>query len=398
MHILMLSDVYFPRINGVSTSIQTFRREMTELDHRITLVVPEYPVAVDDDDDVIRVPARYLPLDPEDRLLKWKPLMALLPVIQARGPIDLVHIQTPFVMHYAGIRLAKALNTPVIETYHTYFEEYLYHYLPFFTRGALRALARKFSRSQCNQVNSVIVPSSPIAEAMQRYGVETPLQIIPTGIDFGRFSGGDGAAFRQRHGIDEGRPVILNVSRVAHEKNIDFLLRMFRLVLKKQPDTLFMLAGEGPALGHLQKLAKQLGIQDSMRFFGYMDRNTELLDCYAAADVFVFASRTETQGLVLLEAMALGTPVVSTAVLGTKDVLQDQHGALIAEDDLGNFSDRVLQVLGNPVLRQHLSDSGRLYVQNWSAREMAQRQLGFYQEVLSRHAPLAGKRSAVLAV
>jgi glycosyltransferase involved in cell wall biosynthesis len=132
---------------------------------------------------------------------------------------------------------------------------------------------------------------------------------------------------------------------VAFEKNIDFLLRTFVRVLTRQPDALFVIAGEGPALAHLNRLARELGIQDAVRFIGYLDRSTELPDCYAAGDAFVFASRTETQGLVLLEAMAQGTPVVSTAELGTRSILTSDCGAFVVPEQEEAFAAAVMQAL-----------------------------------------------------
>ena len=170
----------------------------------------------------------------------------------------------------------------------------------------MRAAARRFSRAQCNDLDAVVVPSRAMRDVLHDYGVHVPVEIIPTGIELERLSGGDGAAFRQRHGIAPQRPVLVHVGRVAYEKNIDFLLRMLTRVRAAIPGVLLVIAGEGPARGHLQRLASQLGLERNMLFLGYLDRRNALLDCYCAGDAFVFASRTETQGLVLLEAMALG--------------------------------------------------------------------------------------------
>ena len=159
------------------------------------------------------------------------------------------------------------------------------------------------------------------------------------------FEGGDGAAFRSHHGIAPDRPVMLLVGRVAHEKNIGFLLRVLAEVRRSVPNVLFIIAGEGPALPALQREAGRDGLAANTLFVGYLDRRGALLDCYRAADVFVFASRTETQGLVLLESLALGVPVVSTAVLGTKEVLRNAAGAIVVAEDVTEFAAAVVEVL-----------------------------------------------------
>jgi glycosyltransferase involved in cell wall biosynthesis len=178
------------------------------------------------------------------------------------------------------------------------------------------------------------------------------------------------------------RPVMLYVGRVAYEKNIGFLLRMTEALRKKQPDVLLMVTGEGPAEHSLHQQARELQLQDNVKFIGYLDRNTELNACYRAADLFVFSSKTETQGLVLLEAMAQGLPVVALAELGTKSILIEGEGALIAPEDEAVFADKVYGLLGNSDKRRELGETARKYaMQRWSSRTQAERMLQFYRQL-----------------
>jgi 1,2-diacylglycerol 3-alpha-glucosyltransferase len=380
----MITDVYFPRVNGVSTSIRTFIAELENQGHKVTLIAPLYTVEDDLDDgpgEVIRIPSRKVPFDPEDRLMKRR-LLDLQVVHLGSRSFDMLHIHTPFVAHYAGISLARKLGLPVVETFHTYFEEYLYHYLRFLPRSWLRWAARRFTRSQSAVLDAMVVPSVLMKEVLLDYGVERPLHVIPTGLDKSRFEGGDGALFRRTHGIEDGRPVLCHVGRSAHEKNIDFLLEMLVLVRKQVPGVLLVLAGEGPARAHLEARSKTLGLGGNVLFVDYLDRDTELKDCYRSGDAFVFSSRTETQGLVLLEAMALGVPVVSTAVLGTVDILQHGKGALVPEDELEDFASKVVRMLGDSALRSQKSREAVEYARSWSAEEMNQRMYELYIEVV----------------
>ena len=381
MKILMVSDVYFPRVNGVSTSIQTFRRELATLGHEVDLIAPAYPSRYAEDSHTLRVPSRFVPLDPEDRMMKPGDMRALLPRLREKR-YDLVHIQTPFVAHYVGIEIADALAVPRVETYHTFFEEYLFHYVPVLPKSMLRALSRRFSRTQCNRMNALIVPSSAMRDKLAEYGVQVPMHVIPTGIPMAEFSGGDGAVFRAKHGIEMGRPMLLFVGRVAHEKNIDFLVRALEQAIVLIPGLLLTIAGEGPALASLRKLVAKRNLQDHVLFVGYLDRRTALLDCYRSADAFVFASRTETQGLVLLEAMALGVPVISTAVMGTRDVVGPGRGALVPEDNETDFARNVVKLMNDPTLRARLGADGRIYAAEWNAGALAGRLADAYREVI----------------
>jgi glycosyltransferase involved in cell wall biosynthesis len=327
-------------------------------------------------------------MDPEDRLMKSAKIHALLPQLRERQ-FDIVHIQTPFVAHYAGIKLARNLNIPTIETYHTFFEEYLYHYVPLLPKFLTRMITRNFSRSQCNAVDAVIVPSTAMSNVLQQYGCRSPIHIAPTGIQMEKFESGIGSRFRAKHGIPEERALLLHVGRVAHEKNIGFLLGMVAQLRKTHPEVLLLICGEGPAKNDLEQQVKRLGLESNVIFVGYLDRETELLDCYRAADIFVFASRTETQGLVLLEAMALGVPVVSTAMMGTIDILSPNRGALVAQENAEDFASKVALLLNDRRLRLSIGDEGREYAKTWSAPATARRVTDIYRGVIDgRKAPL----------
>ena len=385
MKILMISDVYFPRINGVSTSIATYRDELEARGHEVHLIAPDYDgIRTENECRIRRVPARHLPFDPEDRLLKARCVLLEREALRNED-FDLIHIQTPFVAHYLGVKLARELGIPRVETYHTYFEEYLYHYLPFLPKGSTRSLARSLSRRQCNDLDALAVPSQGMLEVLRGYGIRTRAEIIPTGLPAENFTSGSGAAFRARYQIPPQRPVMLYVGRVAFEKNIGFLLQVTARIRQDMPDVLLLIAGEGPAQGQLKAQAAKLGLSNNLLFLGYLDRKTELPDCYRAANVFVFSSCTETQGLVLLEAMAQATPVVALAELGTRDVLQEGLGTLIAAHEVEDFAAKTMSLLQGADFARQLGDRGYEYASGWSAGALAEKMLDFYQRTIEQH-------------
>ncbi len=394
MRVLFISDVYFPRVNGVSTSIRTFRQDLALRDVHTRLVAPHYdcpPEAAPEEQGVLRVPAARVPRDPEDRRMRWRALTRALDALPA-SEFDLVHIHTPFLAHYAGVRFARRANIACIATYHTFFEEYLHHYVPLLPRRLSRRLARSFTRSQCAAVQALIAPSEPMRAVLTGYGVSAPIHVLPTGLAADRFRAGDGRAFRARAGIDAQRPLVTYIGRVAHEKNIGFLVEVFRRVLTSVPEALLVIAGEGPAREALRQQVAHLGLEGQVHFAGYLERDSALLDCYAAADVFVFASRTETQGLVLLEAMAQGVPVVSTAELGTRSILVPGSGALVVPEQQQEFAAAVVRVLSDAGVREELAARGRAYARNWSSAAMARRLAELYAGL---HAAPRAARAAV---
>jgi glycosyltransferase involved in cell wall biosynthesis len=218
-------------------------------------------------------------------------------------------------------------------------------------------------------------------DVLLEYGVSTPIHVLPTGLPADRFTPGDAERFRVQAQIPAGRPLVTYVGRVAHEKNIEFLVKVFVEVRRTVPAAMLVIAGEGPARESLRQMVVRLGLERDVHFAGYLDRNTALLDCYAAANVFVFASRTETQGLVLLEAMAQGAPIVSTAELGTRSVLKAGCGALVVDEKLQPFSAAVTQLLQDESLRNHLAAQGRTYAKTWSSAVMARRLADLYQSL-----------------
>ncbi len=381
MNILIISDVYFPRINGVSTSIQTFKHEFERAGHHVVLIVPEYTGNDQKDASIIRIDSRNIPYDPEDRMMKSSCIRKLIPELKQYN-FDLVHIQTPFVAHYSGVKIAKYLAIPCLITYHTLFEEYLYHYIPIIPKHVLKFFARRFSSHQCNQAQGVIAPSSIIVELLKDYGVKNNIKIIPTGINSKKFATGDGERFRKKFNIAENRKILLNVSRVAFEKNIGLLIDVVNQVKKHIPEIMLVIAGEGPAKSAYMEQAKKLNLDDNIAFVGYLDRNSELIDCYHSADIFVFSSITETQGLVLLESMAAGTPVVSVAAMGTKDILIGCKGAQITNGEIDDFCEKVVSLLNDPHFYQTTKHAAISYAKEWDGTALANKMISFYQELI----------------
>ncbi|MEW6444868.1 MAG: glycosyltransferase [Pseudomonadota bacterium] len=383
MRLLMISDVYFPRVNGVSTSIQTTLAALGHLGHEVTLIAPAYPHPHDDPEYLIRLPSRQVMFDPEDRLIHWRELQRIGQALSDRS-FDLLHIHTPFAAHYAGVRMARKLGIPVVETYHTFFEQYLEHYIPFLPGLLLRLAARRLTVSQGQAVDALISPSLAMRDQLLGYGVRTPIEVIPTGIDLAAWRAPEAPDPRPALDLAPEQPMLLFVGRLAFEKNIEFLIEMFSVVLQERPDACLVLAGEGPAEGRLRKQVERLGIAGQVRFVGYLPRDGALQALYRAANAFVFSSTTETQGLVLIEALALGLPVVAVAEMGTRDIVREGEGCLVAPHEVEGFAHRVLELLGHPHLASQLAARAIIAADEWEEDRVAERLVGFYRKVLAQ--------------
>jgi glycosyltransferase involved in cell wall biosynthesis len=251
----------------------------------------------------------------------------------------------------------------------------------------MRYAARALARHQCNALDAVVVPSQPMAATLRDYGVSAPLHVIPTGLPESQFVRGNGNRFRQTWGIAPERRLALFVGRAAFEKNIGFLLEMTALACRKQPGLMLVIAGEGPALPALRRQAAALGLNDNVRFVGYLARDAGLRDCYAAADVFTFASQTETQGLVLLEAMAIGLPVLAIPALGAAEIIAPGRGAIAAADTPEAFAGQLLALLDQPDKLSAMAGEAVSFAREWDATTQGARLAALYRNLA--RAPVA---------
>ena len=382
MKILFLSDVYFPRVNGVSTSIKVFKNDLKKLGHEVHLICPAYNEK-NTDKTVTTIKSKPIFFDPEDHLMSWTELNKKIEWIK-KQKFDLIHIQTPFIAHYFGKKLAKTLNVPIIETYHTSFEDYLHLYLPILPESFARWLSRNIAKYLCNHCHGIISPSEQLKETLKNYQVTKPIKVVPTGLPDQSFKKTNKYTFRKLYNISPTDPLLLFVGRVAHEKNIDFLLHVYKYIARENKSIKFLITGEGPAFEHIQKLIKKLNLDRSVILTGYLEANNELLNCYASSDLFIFASKTETQGLVLIEAMAQGLPVVALAENGTKSILENNPGAIIAKDDPKEFAKTCLRLLNNKKKLSEMSVKAKKEAkQKWGSVAQTEKLIALYEEVVN---------------
>jgi len=374
--IALVTDTYFPRVNGVSASTLTFAQEFRQLGHEVFVYAPAYP-GQDGDPGVVRFPSRYLWFDPEDRLAR----AGHPPGVEhfLRQGFDVVHTQTPFSLGRAALGWARRSGAVPIHTYHTLFAAYVEHYLRFVPRALSIPLVRWASRRYCNACARIVVPSSAMRAELASYGVDTPIEVIPTGIDLRRFDGRDRWRLRRQLGVPDEAPLLLFMGRVAEEKNIDFLFDVVERLLPRRPELRLWVAGEGPAKARLQRAVAERRLGGAVRFLGYLTRE-DWRDCYAGADLFVFASVTETQGLVVTEAMAADTPVVAVGAMGILDVMREGRGGMVTSLDRDAFASAIERLLGDAAfyaLKRH--EAGE-EAQRWSSRTMAERMLALYAD------------------
>ena len=341
MNILMMTNTYTPFVGGVERSVETFTEEYRRMGHKVVIVAPTYEDMPEREEGVIRIPAiqHFNGTDFSVRL----PIPGMLSSALSDFEPDIVHSHHPYLIGDTARRVAAKHHTPLVFTFHTFYERYT-HYVPG-DSPALKRFTAALSAGYANLVDQVFAPSESVAEELRRRGVVRPIEVVPTGIDYHRFAGGDGRAFRKAAGVSENDFVAGFVSRIAPEKNMVFLCHAVSLFLRKHRQAHFFLIGKGPSEADAKRIFRQEGVDDRLHLFGIL-KGRELVDAYHALDVFAFASHSETQGLVLTEAMAAGVPVVGVDASGVREVVNDySNGRLLPSDDEDAFCDALHWVL-----------------------------------------------------
>jgi glycosyltransferase involved in cell wall biosynthesis len=328
MNILMVTNTFAPHVGGVARSVAAFTAEYQRRGHRVLVVAPEFESQPENEANIVRIPAiqnfngsDFSVVLPVPRFLRSE--------IEDFGP-DVVHSHHPFLLGATAVRVAHFYDRPLVFTHHTRYEQYT-HYVPG-DSPALKRFVIDLATHYANLCESVVAPSESIAKLLQQRGVRAPVIVIPTGVDVGRFAEGEGAAFRAAAGIPVDAFVIGHVGRLAPEKNLSFLADAVIAFLTLHAQVHVLLAGRGPLETQLRRRFEESGLAARLHMAGILD-GRHLANAYDAMDAFVFASKSETQGMVLTEAMAAGTPVIALDAPGVRDVVLDyRNGRLLKED------------------------------------------------------------------
>jgi glycosyltransferase involved in cell wall biosynthesis len=366
-------------LGGVPTAVETIRRELEALGHRVFVVAPAMRGTSDAGRSVIRVSAVPAPTYPDFAL----PLPAGRRLRERLLGLDLDvwHAHHPFLLGATARRLARAARRPLVFTYHTLYDEYA-HYVPL-PRAAVARCAIAWGRRFANAADLVLAPSDFVAARLRAQGVSRPVRVLPTGVDLERFRPGDRAAARRALGIAPDARVLLYVGRLDREKNLEFLLDGVAGV--RTAGARLLLVGRGTRARALQGAAAARGLTGRTEFRGGTSPEN-LPTYYRAADVFVFASTTETQGLAVLEAMACGLPVVAVRASGVEEVVADGVSGLLVPGDATAFTGAVAQVLADNDLAGKLAAGGREAAARFAATDLARRLVAAYREAAAARA------------
>ncbi len=381
MNIYMFTNTYAPFVGGVPKSVQMFTEQYRKKGHRVIVVAPEFENQPEDEEDVIRIPS-IQNFNGTDFSVKISALGMLSPMLEECEP-DIVHSHHPFLLGVTALRVSRRFQVPLVFTHHTLYEQYT-HYLPV-NNPTVKTLVSEIAVHYGNLTDHVFAPGSSVADLLRDRGVKTPIDVLPTGVKINKFSGGNGKRFRNRFEIPQDKFLVGHLGRLAPEKNLPFLARAVCVFLKEEEQPHFLVVGEGSSRFEIKKIFARAGGAGRLHFTGVLE-GQQLIDAYSAMDVFVFASKTETQGMVLVEAMAAGTPVVALEASGVRDILEDgKQGRILANEDEKEFA-RALSWIYNldSKRRKKIKENALVRANEFSMETCAEKALDVYRSVCEK--------------
>lgn len=370
-----------PILNGVSISIISLVEELRANGHSVHIFTSSHRGYKDEDPNVHRFISIRLPFAP-GYPLAIPPFYPFLREFR-KYDFDIVHTHTPFTVGFVGLRWAQSHQIPIVSTYHTLYVKYA-HYVPLFPKPYVRYKVAKHTNYYYSRCHHVIVPSEAAKISLQRHSIKTPISIIPTGNP--TTTKIEKEAVKRELGIRPSEKILLYVGRIAREKNLDVLIDGIYAALVQQKNTKFIMVGDGPYRKQCQRRVQELGIGDRVKFAGFVPRS-EVDKYYAASDIFVFASMTETQGLVVGEAMSHGVPAVAVRGGGASHAISDDVNGYIVGNSPDQIASAVIKMLNNPSLLGRLSESARRSVKIWTHVDHCSAVMKVYEQALRGTSP-----------
>jgi glycosyltransferase involved in cell wall biosynthesis len=388
LNIVMLTNTYLPHVGGVARSVASFTEALRQRGHHVLVVAPTFPNAeAGEDHGVFRLPAlqRFNASDFSVRL----PWPGALTWRLDRFQPDLVHAHHPFLLGDTALRLSASRGLPIVFTHHTRYEHYT-HYVPGDSPPMVRFVKRMVT-DYANLCDHVIAPSESIAELLSERGIDTPISAIPTGIYPHQFAEGERESTRRRYGMPGEATVIGHVGRLAPEKNLPLLARALARVLAHNSQAHALIVGEGSSADDVRRIFEAAGVAQRLHMPGKL-QGQALANAYHAMDVFAFASLTETQGMVLAEAMTAGVPVVAIDAPGAREVVVDQrNGRLLPDEDEAAFADAVQTLMAlSPQQYRARVEAARRTAEQFSMDCCTDQLLVVYDRLLNKAPKMAG--------
>ncbi len=379
MRIGIYSNNYLPIISGLTTSIENFRIGLAAKGHRVFVFAPHFPGYCDKNPDVFRYPSfnfRYRVDYPiAINILGWRTRK-----IADNLKLDIVHSQHPNILGAEAQRTARRNNIPIIFTYHTFYEYYV-HYIPLVPRSLVTYFARTQPIDYANKCDAVVAPSESLRKILIQRGLKVPCWVIPSGVDIDKFQKADGKEIREKLKLKAGEVLLMSLCRISSEKNIILLLDAVELILHRNESVRFLLVGGGHQEDEVRQKIKKSSVANRIEFLGAVPMD-EVPKYYKAADLFIYASLTETQGMVVTEAMSAGLPIVAVGAGGIYEAVHSGKNGYLTENDAVKLSRKTLELIEDEGKRRAFSRESLKISQNFSIEKTSSKMICLYEKVI----------------
>ena len=384
MNIGIFTNNYLPNPYGVSGSVESFRRQFEKMGHKVYVFAPHWKGYHDNNPNVFRYPS--LDIDVKFRFPLPIPYSSLVDDKIEKIDLDIIHSQHPNLLGMAAARWAKKKNIPLVFTWHTLYDKYI-NYVPFLPKKMAAKWVIRNAVKYANKADQIIIPTESVREIIQDWGVSNlNIQAVSTGIEEEMYLGVDGASIRKNYEISENETLLFSVSRLTGEKNVDFHFESAFNILEKNKNSKFMIVGDGYLKDELQEKVRERNLGDRVIFAGQVKREG-MKNYYAASDIFVYASKSETQGMIITEAMYFGLPVVAVRATGICNLVENRKTGILVSEDIGEFSEAVTELIISRDLCDNFSfESKKASREKYLSSICTRKMLEVYKESIRRKA------------
>lgn len=387
MKIVFFTNAYTPIINGIVTTIHSYYQQLLNEGHQVQIFAPAYKGWHDHDPNIHRFPA--VNLSTQIYFPIAIPLFYNVHPLLKRFQPDIIHNHHPFILGKVGLQQAKQLQIPSVYTFHTQYEQYS-HYFPMpqkFVRWAGKKMIHNYTR----QVDLLLAPAESIVSKLKEYDVQREIEVLPNPVNFELYQNLDRTSIRTQYNLGDCK-LLLTVGRLGKEKNLEFMLQSFFILLRKSSmDLRLMIVGAGPEERFLRDYAENLGMIDRVIFTGMVNPE-QIPHYYAAADLFLMTSTTETFGLVMIEALASGLPVIAVKANGSQDLIHHGVNGLLTIEDAEKFAEAIQTLLEDQALHHKISKKAREFANHYSIKNLTNQLIMFYEEEIDKKKLLINSR------
>jgi len=383
MRIGMFINYYIPSKGGMETSVINLSKGLRDAGHQVFIFAPNYPDWEEKDENVYRYKSFSFTYDDYLYVIPVPQISHMEDKVRSLN-LDIIHSHQPFSLGWEATKLGKKLDLPVVLTYHIRYEDY-WHYVILLPKKISQKIINWVVNRYCHRCDAIFAPSSAIKKLLFDEGIKKSVYIVPSGINIDQFAKDTGkrSEIRAKYDVKDNEVLLITASRVVPEKNIDFLVRSFAIIRNTRKDVKLMIVGDGSFREELEALVKELKLEDAVIFAGLLDKEG-MIDHYQASDIFVFASLTETQGLVAVEAMAAGLPVVAVKASGIEDMIKNGQDGILTDNTEENFAANAIKLIEDGELRHKMSQCARINAPEYSIAPWVNKVVNIYREIIKR--------------